>query len=110
MSADACVAFYGLRFEVGRDEIEGLESRSDARLVAVRKAGLKHFWANFAAPGERYLLFVGAQLAILGPENESELVLPSHDLQTLMESTKTKLQAAGLSGDPSLYFQWEPDA
>lgn len=110
MSADACVAFYGLRFEIGRNEIEGLEARSDARIVAARKAGLKHCWANFAAPGERYLLFVGAQLAVLGPEDKSELALPSHDLQILMESTKAKLQAAGLTGDPSLYLQWEPDA
>ena len=105
MSADACAAFYGLRFEIDRSEIEGLKVRSDARMVAARKAGLKHLWANFAAPGERYLLFVGAQLAILGPENKAELALPSHDLQTLMESTKSKLQAAGLTGDPSLLGQ-----
>lgn len=110
MSADACLAFYGLRFEVGGDEIEGLESRSDARMVAARKAGLKHFWANFAAPGERYLLFVGSQLAILGPENKSELALSSDDLQAVMESTKAKLQTSGLPGDPAFYLQWEPDA
>ncbi|NUQ53880.1 MAG: hypothetical protein HUU19_14435 [Phycisphaerales bacterium] len=110
MSADACLAFYGLRFEVEPDEIEGLEARSDYRMVAAKKAGLKHFWANFASPGERYLLFVGAQLAVLAPEEESEVAIPSADLQALMESARAKLQITGLPGDPSLYFQWIPDA
>src|SRR5580704_19165992 len=96
MSADACVAFYGLRFEVSRSDIERLEARSDARMIAARRAGLEHFWGNFAAPAERYCLFVGAQLAILGPENKAEFALPSHHLLALMESTKAKLQTAGL--------------
>jgi hypothetical protein len=68
MSADACLAFYGLRFEVRSEEIEGLEMRSDPRVLATRKVRLKHYWANFGAQGERYLLFVGAQLGVLGPE------------------------------------------
>ena len=110
MSADACIAFYGIRFEIGRDEIAALEARSDVRMVAARRAALKHYWGNFGKPGERYLLFVGAKLAILGPENISELTLTSHDLQSVIELTKSKIRAAGLSGEPSLYLQWERDA
>jgi hypothetical protein len=110
MSANACIAYYGLRFEVRRDEIEALENRSDPRMLAARKAGLKHYWGNFGAPGDKYLLFIGAQLAKLGPENSSEMTLSSRDLQSTMESTKAKLQAAGLTGDPLLHLQWEPDA
>ena len=75
MSADACLAFYGLRFEVRSEEIEGLEMRSDPRVLATRKVRLKHYWANFGAQGERYLLFVGAQLGVLGPEGEPSLYL-----------------------------------
>lgn len=110
MSADACIAFYGLRFEIRADEIESLEDRTDSRMLAARRAGLKHYWGNFGAPGERYLLFVGAQLAKLGPENSSELSQSSRDLLAVMESTKVKLGAAGLTGEPSFYLQWQPDA
>lgn len=110
MSSDACLAFFGLRFEVRPDEIEGLEARSDYRMVAAKRAGLKHFWANFASPGERYLLFVGAQLAVLGPESKSELAMPSDDFQSVIGSAMAKLQTTGLSGDPSLHLQWMPDA
>jgi hypothetical protein len=109
MSANACLVYYGLRFEVSRNEIENLETRSDARMVAARKAGLRHFWANFGAPGERHLLFIGAQLAIMGPENKLELAMQSQELLTLMESTKAKLHTAALAGEPSLYLQWKPD-
>jgi len=109
MSTNSCVAYYGLRFEVSRDEVEHLETLSDSRFGIARRAGLKLYWGNFAAPGERYMLFVGEQLAILGPENSLELSLPSYSLQELMNSTRAKLQAAGLSGEPSLYLQWQPD-
>jgi hypothetical protein len=110
MSADACIAFYGLRFEIRADEIEALENRTDSRMLAAKKVGLKHYWGNFGAPGDRYLLFVGAQLAKLGPENSPELAQSSRDLQAIMESTKVKLEAAGLRGEPSFYLQWQPDA
>jgi len=102
--------FYGLRYEVSDDEIEGLEMRSDPRMQAARKAGLKHYWANFGAPGERYLLFVGANLGVLGPENSLEVVLRTTELQAIIESTKAKLQAADLAGEPSLHVQWCEDA
>lgn len=110
MSATSCLAYYGLRFEVERGDRDALEARSDPRMLAAMKAGLKHYWANFAAPGERYVLFIGAQLAILGPEGQAELAVPSGELSKLMEATKAKLLSAGFTGEPSLYLQWEPDA
>lgn len=109
MSANACVVFYGLRFEILPDEIEALEMRSDPRMMAARKAGLKHYWANFGSPGEHYFLFVGANLGILGPENSPEVTLRAPDLEAVCDSTKVKLEAAGLSGEPSLHIQWLPD-
>jgi hypothetical protein len=110
MSANACIAFYGIRFEIESNEIDALEARSDARLQAARKAGLKHYWANFGLPGERYLLFVGAKLGMLGPENSAEVHLRLGDLHEVFDSTKRKLAAAGMSGEPALYLQWLPDA
>jgi hypothetical protein len=110
MSASACVVFYGIRFEVRPDEVDALEMRSDPRIQAARKAGLKHYWANFGLPGERYLLFVGASLGVLGSENQAEVALSLPDLQAACESTKAKLVGAGLAGEPALYLQWRPDA
>ena len=109
MSADACVVFYGVRYDLGREEIPGLEARSDARIAAARRAGLKYYWANFSSPGERYLLFIGSELAILGPENTLELSLSSDALHNVMQSTKEKLLAANLAGEPSLFLQWQAD-
>lgn len=110
MSANGCVVFYGLRFEVWDNEIEGLENRSDPRMLAARKAGLKHYWANFGASGERYMLFVGANIGVLGPENNSEVVLRAPELQAVIESTKGRLRSARLEGEPSLHIQWREDA
>lgn len=95
MSASACIVFYGLRFEVRPDEIAGLEARSDPRIQAARRAGLKHYWAN---------------LGVLGPEDKPEVALDLPALQATFESTKTKLLSAGFAGEPSLYLQWRPDA
>ena len=108
MSSNFCLAFFGLRYEVLPAEIEALENRSDFRMEASRKAGLKHYWANFSAP-DRYLLFVGAQLAILGPENQSEFSLSSTEILSIIDTTKEKLQRAHLAGEPAIYFQWAQD-
>ena len=77
-------------------------------MLAARKAGLKHYWANFGAREDRYHLFVGT-IGILGPENSTELVLSLRSTQIVAESTKAKLQVAGLLGDPLLHLLWQPD-
>ncbi|REK11205.1 MAG: hypothetical protein DWQ37_14840 [Planctomycetota bacterium] len=109
MSADACIVYFGLRFETADHEMEALESRTDPRIVAARDARLRHFWENFFVDGDRYLLFVGAQIAILGPENGLETQLTRAELETIMQETKVKLRAAGFQGEPKLYVQWYPD-
>lgn len=109
MSASACVVFYGIRFEVSPDETEALELRSDARLLAAKRGGLKVYWANFGGLGERYLLFIGMPMGILGPENELEVRLTPEQVKELLDSTREKLLEAGLPGEPALYMQWEED-
>ncbi len=110
MSANACVIYFGLRFEIPPDGIEAIETRSDPRIVAARKAGLKSYWGNFGAPDEQYLLFIGAQLAVMGPENQAEVTLGVPELEAVVASVREKLEAAGLAGMPSLHIQWQPDA
>ena len=101
---------FGLRYQVRPEEFEGLELRSDARVVAARKAGLKHYWGNFGGLEQKHLLFIGAQLGVLRPENAEEINLSSSELQDLFDKTRTKLSEASLTGDPSLHLQWHPDA
>ncbi len=110
MSASTCLVFYGLRFEVAKAQIEPLEKRSHPTLRAARRVGLKHYWGNFGAPGDRYLLFVGANLGLLGIENSLEIRHTESDLKILIEEAKAKLKDSGLSGEPALYAQLIPDA
>jgi hypothetical protein len=106
MSADACVVFYGLRYEI---TLEESEDSHDARIRAARKVGLKYYSANFGGLCERYLLFIGTSLGILGPENKLEVQLGPEPLREMMDLTNERLLRAGLSGKPALYIQWEED-
>lgn len=110
MSSPASVAFYGVRFEIAEEEIPGLEERSDPRLVSAMRNGLKHYWSNFDAPAERYCLFVGSKLGILGPEGQDEVVLDGQDLQAVIADTDRKLREGGFAEVPRLYIQWQSDA
>jgi hypothetical protein len=110
VSADVCIAYYGIRHEVSADAITTLEMRSDARLVVARKIGLKTYWGNFGAPGERHLLFIGAELGVLGPENLAEVRFGSADLQKTFQETSAKLRSAGFDEEGQLYLQWMADA
>ncbi len=91
-----------------RGRIESLKLRTDSRIVAARKGGLKYYWGNFASPDERYLLFIGAPVGIMGPEGETEVQL-TEQLFALMTWVRTKLKSAGFEGSPQLYVQWEED-
>jgi len=109
MSAATCIIYYGLRYEVSPAEIESLEARTDERIVAARKAGLKFYWGNFSSPDERYLLFIGAPVGVMGPENQTEARLSNEDFEKLTASVSTKLKSAGLEGSPQLHVQWQDD-
>ena len=109
MSAESCIVFYGLRFEIAPGEIEGLETRADPRMVAARKAGLKTYWGNFRAPGDRYSLFVGALLGDMGPEGRAEIALSEADMRTMSDTVRSKLAQAGFHGTPGLHVQWRTD-
>lgn len=106
MSASASIAFFGVRYEITIDEFE---DPNDPRKKAARKAGLKYYSGNFGGRGERYLLFIGAELGILGPENVMEVNLVFDELQTVIHATREKLVIGGFNGEPGLYLQWEED-
>lgn len=109
MSTDTCVAYFGLRFEIETDEMEGIESRTDSRVVLARKTGLKYYWGNFGGLNERYLLFVGYEIGILGPENLQHVVLSVSEAEGAFESTRRKLEEGGFVDVPSIHMIWQPD-
>ncbi len=110
MSSDTFVVYFGLRFEVAPEEVEGIELRSDARVAAARRAGLKYYWGNFGGLQEKYLLFIGQQIGILGAENSSEVSLSLLDAESSFEATKTKLLENGFAETPAIHLSWQPDA
>ena len=109
MSRDTFIAYFRLRFEISADEVEALELRSDTRVIAARQSGLKYYWGNFGGLQERYLLFVGEQIGILGVENSDEVSMSLSDARLSFDAVKEKLEKVGLSGTPELHLSWQPD-
>lgn len=109
MSGDTFIAYFGVRFEIASDEIEEIEVRSDPRVVAARRGGLKYYWGNFGGLQERHVLLIGSQIGILGSENSSEVSLSPSEAQLLFDATRGKLKEAGFAETPSLHLMWQPD-
>lgn len=109
MSSDTFIAYYGLRFEISNDEIEAIEDRSDARVAAARKIGMKYYWGNFGGLEERYLLFVGEEIGIFGDENSVEASFNLEDSRFSANDMKKKFNLAGFFGDPELHLIWQSD-
>jgi len=110
MSASACIAYIGLRFEVAPDEIEALENRKDSRQTSARSAGLTSYWGNFGGDTESYVLFIGTQIGILGPENTSSVQLVVQDLTAILSDVSAKLESIGIKGSVGLHLEWLVDA
>ena len=111
MSAEYFIAYYGVRIELREDEIEPMERRKHPVVTAARKNHLKYYWDDFAAPEEKYLLFVGDELGVLGWEASQDRVMISRDeLTRRMAETEAKLRSAGFDQIPGLHLQWGPPA
>jgi len=74
-------------------------------MIAARKAGLRHYWANFGFGEEKYYVFVGAQIGIIGAEIVAEVGIPSEAFRTMIEETTAKLREANVPGTPMLWLQ-----
>ena len=109
MSADACVVYYGLCFEIGENEIEDCERRRDSRIIAARSSHLNYYWADFGMSDERNMIFVGTEIGVFGPENLLEVRLSRLDMQQIQQQTEEKLGRSGLQGEPKLLVQWLVD-
>jgi len=110
MSSSACVVFYGLKYEIPPGSVTDLlEERRDPRMLAAKSARLDVYWGNFGGIDERYLLFIGKRLALLGPEDQPEIALSSDELQRLAVEVDQRLEDASFAGSPALHVVWEED-
>ena len=110
MSSSCCVAYIGLQFDIQISELESLESKSDARQVAAKSVGLETYWANFGGSEERYVLFVGSKLAVLGPEDSLSVQVSSERLLAIFSDTAARLKSIGMSAPVTLNLEWLVDS
>ncbi|WP_137871358.1 hypothetical protein [Sphingopyxis sp. 2PD] len=110
MSSSACVAYFGLRFDVSVEEIDSLEQRRDARQIAAKGVGLSSYWGNFGGESERYVLLIGTKIAILGVENEVAATLSNQQLSKVMIETVDRLRSANFADGAGLHLEWLSDA
>ncbi|MPS66924.1 MAG: hypothetical protein E2586_00295 [Novosphingobium sp.] len=110
MSASACIAYFGLRYEVMPGEIDRLEGRSDTRQIAAKQVGLTSYWANFGGDADRYVLLVGTSVATLGLENDMTNTVAIERLLNIASDTAERLRSAKLTGDIGLHLEWLIDS
>jgi len=112
MSSPSTLAFFGIRLPMASEspELALLEARRHPLQLAARKEGLDFYWGNFGEPAEEYLLFVGLNLGMVGPEAVPWIVLDIDNLKLKAGLASQKLVRIGLQQKPSLFVQWMPDA
>ncbi|MEM1185662.1 MAG: hypothetical protein AAGI53_11775 [Planctomycetota bacterium] len=103
MSAESCVVFFGVRYEVAPHEIEGLELRTDSRVIIARDVRLQWYW------GTDTVLFIGKQIAIMGIEGDLRVQVAGPELNSIMSDVRAKLSQARLDGEPMLHCEWQED-
>ncbi|MBT2243597.1 hypothetical protein JQK15_08595 [Sphingobium sp. BHU LFT2] len=110
MSSAACVAFCGLRYEVTAAEVDQLERNTDPRQILSKQVGLSSYWGNFGGQADRFVLFVGKKLTVLGPENDMAAAFTAERLLTITSDTAKRLKEADLRGEIGLFLEWLTDA
>ena len=108
--AHTTIVIFGFRLELTESELGSLEDRSHPALVSARKVGLQHYWGNFGAPCERYLLFISRLLAKVGDEDKAEISIPADQLPGIFLDVAKRAREAGFPQDLSLMCQFQPDA
>ncbi|HEX7900403.1 MAG TPA: hypothetical protein VF950_21725 [Planctomycetota bacterium] len=108
MSAPSCLFFFGVRFEVERTELALLEAKTHPLMLKAHEAGLGHYWHDFGTSEDRYYLFVGRKLAVIGVEGELGARFDADKLLDEAEEIGAKLKQADLPGDPTFWLRWQP--
>ncbi|MGC4007079.1 MAG: hypothetical protein QM811_29730 [Pirellulales bacterium] len=106
MGADAFIAFYGVRYILTDAELDAVEEKTDARVVAAKRTNLQAHFGRLT-DGQPWFLLVGTRLGVFGSQNESQRSLNASQLEHVMRDTVAKLEMARLQGEPMLYLQYE---
>lgn len=108
MSREASLIFFGIRLEISDEEIASVEDRTHPIVSQARAVGLQVYWEDFGVDEPAYFGFVGRKVAILGVENEAEVIVAQSSLNEMMDKVRTKLSEAAIPGDPKLFMCWMP--
>ena len=109
MSADAFIAFYGVKIAISQtdeDTLDALEARTEPRLRNARQHGLHVYWGRLTDGGD-YFLYVGHQVGLLGVENDTYVQVPLDKLTETAMSVQARLKEAGFAERPALHLQLE---
>ena len=109
MGADAFIAFYGIRSEIGdADAADAIYDRNDTRLASAKRAKLDTYIGRLT-DGEPYFLFIGRRLGVFGVEGETSKAFPADDLARIAQQTDDAMISLGLGlpGEPQFWFQLE---
>lgn len=110
MSAESTLVFWGIRYEVPHNEIALLDQNTHPLIKQARQNRLDFFGGNFAEPDERYFLFIGKKLGMVGGEYSAEILMREEELKELVAQAGKRLHAGAFQGQPQLFVQWMPDA
>lgn len=90
--------------------MELVETRAHPLVRLARANKLHVYFGDMNRPHERYQLFIGYLFANLGLEGSAEVSLGTEELTRTMTETAERLRAAGIPGEPRMWFQHEPDS
>jgi hypothetical protein len=108
MSNDRSILFFGIRVELTEIELDLCEMRMHPLMIEARSEALQTYYGNFAQPDERYFLFVGKLLGIVGREDEDVIRLTPDHFSGIVAFVTAKLAKSGIHGEPALFMQREP--
>ena len=116
MGADLVVLYYGVRFTLkdgDEDLMVQLESETYPVIPAAKSAGLNTWWGYSDANGNIHLL-IGRQLAMLSAERldpgwTGYAAMRDSQMRLIVEDVRTRLRLLGISDEPLLHAQLEPD-
>ncbi len=105
MGADASFFYLGVRYVLqSDDELEAVESQADERVRRAKRHRLKTALVRLT-DGEPHVLLIGAELAVVGVENDGYIELSEADLTRVAADTRRKLLDAGFTQEPTYHLQ-----
>jgi hypothetical protein len=107
MGADSFIAFHDIKIAIDLSDAQvrdALESHSDPRCKAAKRAGLHMHWGRLT-DGKYYFLYIVHRLGWLGAENDGHVQVPTDKLTETMTRVQSKLKEVGFDQSPAFHLQ-----